>query len=194
MCRVRCPWCCNSSISASLISNNSHNTGSGDHQPCFECFRAGETCLAADSRRGGNYSHLRASKARQPTPASSNGSPSPVADYHIDQGTLTAGISDTGQTLHSNHSHASMYAELNNPGDALQILSRIATSEINSSQDRVNVGAPIPPSSSSIGGNRDLGRETTQRHFSTTCAGSSEAEYLVNHVLGVATASQLLEQ
>ncbi|KFX92295.1 hypothetical protein O988_07336 [Pseudogymnoascus sp. VKM F-3808] len=170
-----------------------YNTGSGDHQPCFECFRAGETCLAADSRRGGNYSHLRASKARQPTPASSNGSPSPAANYHIDQGTLTAGISDTGQTLHSNHSHASMYAELNNPGDALQILSRIATSEINSSQNRVNVGAAILPSSSSIGGNREIGKETTQHHLSTTCAESSEAEYLVNHVLGVATASQLLE-
>ncbi|KAL2814353.1 hypothetical protein BDW59DRAFT_154432 [Aspergillus cavernicola] len=87
----------------------------GTRSSCQQCFRAGNECILAGSRRGGDFSRFRRSPQGSSTPgrmADTAHNPAMQAE-HYEEGPENP-----------------IYAELTNPGDALQILARLATNDI----------------------------------------------------------------
>ncbi|KAJ5857805.1 hypothetical protein N7455_008699 [Penicillium solitum] len=84
---------------------------------CLQCTRAGDECILAGSRRGGDFSRFRRSRQKQnPTPSLSGATMehSPTDRHNRDP---MEGDEDP------------IHAELTNPGDALQILARLAAND-----------------------------------------------------------------
>ncbi|OQV08499.1 Fungal specific transcription factor domain-containing protein [Cladophialophora immunda] len=107
-----------------IMSRNS--VGEVGKPPCLECFRVGHDCTLASSRRGGDYSLYRARRSRTGLlKGASNsvvGSPGqqreqtaaiPRGDREAAEGNVSGDLDEEP-----------IYAELRNPSDALQILTR----------------------------------------------------------------------
>ncbi|KAJ6036390.1 hypothetical protein N7540_000669 [Penicillium herquei] len=91
------------------------SSGAPGKPPCVKCTREGADCVLADSRRGGNFSHLRRSKERATplTAASTSQNPSLHHDTPLPS-------QPVGNGEHPVHDH------LQNPSDALLILAHAA--------------------------------------------------------------------
>ncbi|KAJ5520264.1 hypothetical protein N7463_000717 [Penicillium fimorum] len=155
---------------------------------CSQCLRAGGECILAGSRRGGDFSRFRRSRQKEhPTPSSSGAGieHEPTNQQNKDP---VPGIEDP------------IYAELDNPGDALQILARLAASDTQISSNLTNPGAQ----------NSFTGVcSSNGARFEASSAGSgpmnpiqppmlqsilSETETLVIGVLGTDTVNGLVQQ
>ncbi|CRL22014.1 Fungal transcriptional regulatory protein, N-terminal [Penicillium camemberti] len=84
---------------------------------CLQCIRAGGECILAGSRRGGDFSRFRRSRQKQnstPSLSEARMENSPIDQHNRDP------MEGDGDPIH---------AELTNPGDALQILARLAAND-----------------------------------------------------------------
>ncbi|CAK7236840.1 hypothetical protein SCUCBS95973_009746 [Sporothrix curviconia] len=109
----------------------------GTGASCFECLRAGDACVLAGSRRGGDYSRFRRNDKQKQAQVSTtpmlsiNGiHPSPAGQDDNSPGALA--IERPADSAHKDGDEAPVdpvYAELRNPRDALDILARLAADE-----------------------------------------------------------------
>ncbi|KAL4808634.1 hypothetical protein BDV18DRAFT_167672 [Aspergillus unguis] len=86
----------------------------GARSSCQQCCRAGNECILAGSRRGGDFSMFRRPRHGSSTPvgrADTTHAPTAQAEYR------------------EKAAENPIYAELTNPGDALQILARLAAND-----------------------------------------------------------------
>ncbi|OQD89983.1 hypothetical protein PENANT_c002G09137 [Penicillium antarcticum] len=152
----------------------------GTRSQCFECIRSNEPCIPAGSKRGGNFSQFRRPKRVE----SLTPTPSPV----------NPNCQNASESMEENAKRVEdpIYAELTNPGEALQILARLAAhdqsmstrssdqipaasaGEVQARNDNYDINLPGPVT-------RPLLRPTL-----------SETETLVIGVLGTDTTQHLL--
>jgi hypothetical protein len=97
-----------------VLKSRGSSSPDGTKAQCFECIRSNEPCVLAGSKRGGNFSRIRRTKrVESPTPT-----PNPVNAEHNN---VSEGIGENEKRTDD-----PIYAELTNPGEALQILARLA--------------------------------------------------------------------
>ena len=103
---------------------------------CFECLRAGEDCVLAGSRRGGDYTGFRKKnkkkqrqKARSTSPLMSSDS---LGHHTTEREKPTPASNSSGDES----SVDPVYADLRHPRDALEILVKLASGEAMSSKDQ----------------------------------------------------------
>lgn len=158
----------------------------GSKSPCLECIRAGEECILAGSRRGGDFSKFRRQKQKQ-TLSISTPDKADQIDFQ-ENSECKKGVEDP------------IYAELTNPGDALQILARLAADDPKQTHEDADSRKQISPGSdfckdevnsqtaiSDTGSIKRIQTPTFQRPL-------SETETLVIGILGTETARGLLHQ
>lgn len=156
----------------------------GSKSPCLECTRAGEDCILAGSRRGGDFSKFRRSSRKQKL----NSASTPDHD-------------DANELEFRQHSECEkgsedpIYAELTNPGDALQMLARLAANDSKRSHQATNPRTRNSPDSSSCKDKANLSEPSIKRIQTPTLQRPlSETETLVIGILGTDTAQSLLNQ
>lgn len=147
--------------------------------------RAGESCVAAPaSRRGGDFSSYRRQKQKQ--------------DNRNPANTIQERVPAVQEDETEAKPDDPLYAELTNPGDALQILARLAASD---SQPPVQAGQ-----SSSVTATGHELLTSDRGHVNNLSAGQgilqsnvaddllSDTEALVMSILGLDTTKNLLQQ
>lgn len=160
----------------------------GIKSSCLGCLRAGDECILAGSRRGGDFSRFRPSRQKQSSTPALGG---------IEAGHGLAGQrgGDSGQGTED-----PIYDELTNPGDALQILARLAANDprtpghpnYSTSQDPLQTGSSSKTARTGPAFASDRTLESTQSSvFQPTL---SEAEILVIGVLGTDIVGSLVHQ
>ncbi|KAJ5610223.1 hypothetical protein N7510_006942 [Penicillium lagena] len=158
------------------------------YSSCLQCLRAGDECVLAGSRRGGDFSRFRRSRQKQNSTPSLSGS-------GIEQ--KPSGRQDRDPVKGDEDP---IYAELTNPGDALQILARLAandnqvpnipTNSIASDPFTGNCSLDGEPTVSSFAGSNTMNLIQPPASQSTL----SETETLVIGVLGTDTVNLLVQQ
>ncbi|KAJ5757653.1 uncharacterized protein N7511_006347 [Penicillium nucicola] len=93
---------------------------------CLQCIRAGGECILAGSRRGGDFSRFRRSRQKQ------HAAPS------LSEAEMEHAPNNHESTDPMDRDEDPIYAELDNPGDALQILARLAASDTRIPNDLAN--------------------------------------------------------
>ncbi|CAG7934987.1 unnamed protein product [Penicillium nalgiovense] len=88
----------------------------GTKSSCVQCIRSGSECILAGSRRGGDFSRSRRSYREQSSTTLSRAS--------IGHGLHDEQVRDEEKVIED-----PIYAELTNPGDALQILAQLAAND-----------------------------------------------------------------
>ncbi|CAK7213008.1 hypothetical protein SEUCBS140593_001700 [Sporothrix eucalyptigena] len=197
---------CNAQVTHVFKSASFEGTGAS----CFECRRAGDVCVLAESRRGGDYSRFRRNDKQKQmqastTPSSIDGlHPSPTSQDDPDA-MAVAHPADSTNKDGDEVPVDPVYAELRNPRDALDILARLAADETASptvsthSYPQQNHGKGSGGNSMSmanspevdgdaigiLGANNNVAASVCQPMLSDT-------ETLVIGVLGVDTARHLL--
>lgn len=157
----------------------------GSKSPCLECIRAGEECILAGSRRGGDFSRFRRS-ARQQRRESSVSTPN-RDDANV--------IEFQRNSECEKRSEDPIYAELTNPGDALQILARLAAHDPRRYHEDTNSRTRNSPDSHSCKDEVNSGENSIKRIQTPTLQRPlSETETLVIGILGTDTARSLLNQ
>ncbi|KAJ5691148.1 hypothetical protein N7488_011883 [Penicillium malachiteum] len=116
------------------------SSGAPGKPPCVKCTREGVDCVLADSRRGGNHSHLRRSKKRA-TPGAGAITPQSTST-HLDKSPI---LQPLGNGDHHVHDH------LQNPSDALLILAH-AAGQPDRNQPGFDTNTQSPPAYFSRGG------------------------------------------
>ena len=145
---------------------------------CLQCLRTGDECILAGSCRGGNFTRFRRSRRDNTTPV-----------RRVD-----AGHSPTDQAEHhENGAKDPIYAELTNPGDALEILAQLAANDLQHSDPSTFAQRP----SASRGYSNDV--LPTDSMFDSmplpvSQATLSEMETLVINVLPTDTVDRLLHR
>ncbi|KAJ5087487.1 hypothetical protein N7456_011103 [Penicillium angulare] len=160
------------------------NAPDGASLSCVQCLRAGNECVLAGSRRGGDFSRFRASQQKQ------NSTPV-VRRPGIKQKPTDRSNKDSGKG-----DEDPIYAELTNPGDALQILARLAAND-----HRVS-NLPNSTASDAFGSSVSDGLPTVASAGSSPAnpiappmlqSTLSETETLVIGVLGIDTVNILVQ-
>lgn len=170
-----------------ILENCRTQLPDGTYSPCFECLRASEDCVASPaSRRGGDFSRFRRSKMNN-RQGNSAQAPSPQ--------TSPARESSTPQEKHQISTEDPIYAELTNPGDALQILARLA--EKDSQKQNWQAEQPSITLDARQFSNTVLEDSTQMRGNSQRISlpkAVSDVEILVIDQLGLETGKTLLKQ
>lgn len=173
--------------SASLTTLRT-NLPNGRKSSCSGCLRAGDECILAGSRRGGDFSRFRRSRQKQSSTPS-------LGDSDAGHGLAGQQDGDNGQGTED-----PIYAELTNPGDALQILARLAANDpqtpshpnYSTSQDPLRTGSSSKAARTEPAFASDRTLESTQSPvFQPTL---SETEILVIGVLGTDIVGRLVHQ
>lgn len=98
------------------LTASRNSVGELGKPPCRDCFRSGQECILAPSRRGGDYTQFRKPNKRKSKSARTN---------------VISSAADPGTEGNANESpeadQSPLYSELKNPSDALQVLARVAT-------------------------------------------------------------------
>ena len=133
--------------------------GEAGKPPCLECYRTGQQCLLAPSRRGGDYSQFRV--RRKPTATRQEQLHSPKPDSGV--GDPATSWPDqpvaTCRAPSEDPDEEPICAELLNPSDALHILARAGSRKEKAHGDSdeaaskqagcFDLFSPNPPSSNS---------------------------------------------
>ncbi|KAJ5983299.1 hypothetical protein N7481_005398 [Penicillium waksmanii] len=156
----------------------------GSKSPCLECIRSGEECILAGSRRGGDFSKFRRSARKQRLNSVSTPNHDDANELEFQQNSeCEKGSEDP------------IYAELTNPGDALQILARLAASDPKRYNEDTNPRARNSPDSDSCKDEVNSGENSIKRIQTPALQRPlSETETLVIGILGTDTARSLLNQ
>lgn len=175
----------------SLLTVHRATAPDGTKSSCRECLRAGGECVLAGSRRGGDFSRFRRSGRNQ----ISTSTCSTPSLGHVE----VAGRELTGQMdgYHERGPKDPIYAELTNPGDALQILARLAANgpKIANHQNDSICPDPTARGSSSKGAQtEDISDSQRTLESTRPPVMLSETETLVIGVLGTDTVTTLLHQ
>lgn len=150
----------------------------GARLSCLQCLRAGDECILAGSSRGGDFTRFRRSRQESTTPARR----------------VEAGHSPRDQAEHrENGDKDPIFAELTNPGDALEILAQLAANDLQNSD------APAFAQRSSAGRGHPKAVLSADNMFDSirlpiSQAPLSEMEMLVINVLGTDTVGWLLHR
>ncbi|KAJ5492164.1 transcriptional regulator family: Fungal Specific TF [Penicillium expansum] len=162
------------------------NLSDGTKPSCIQCLRSGNECILAGSRRGGDFSRFRYSRRRQSsTPTRSRAN-------------IGHGLHDEQSRDDENAIEDPIYAELTNPGDALQILAQLAANDPqvpNHPNDSTTFDPfPVTPSAKRSGTDTafNMGGQVESMQPPVLQSTLSETETLVIGVLGIDTASRLL--
>lgn len=155
----------------------------------MQCVRAGNECVLAGSRRGGDYSRFRRSRNKEKSATPS------VDVIEIDRDQTGE---DKRERLQGNEDP--IYAELANPGDALQILARLAAND----NQRPNEPDGSPPSNTwtthdsfnQVSTKGSPERNSASRSVPPPLVHTtlSETETLVMGVIGTDTVTRLINQ
>ncbi|KAL5364963.1 hypothetical protein BJX96DRAFT_181302 [Aspergillus floccosus] len=144
----------------------------GTRSSCQQCLRAGHECILAGSRRGGDFSRFRRSHRESSTPARRVDTP-PNAAVHEEN------YEKGSEKGHENP----IYAELTNPGDALQILARLAANHLQ-----------LPNQPPTLADSASAKRAFSEAVLPMVLPTLSEMEILVLSVLGTDKVAQLLHR
>lgn len=150
----------------------------GAKLPCLQCLRAGDECILGGSSRGGDFTRFRRSRQESAAPARRVGaghSPRDHAEHH------------------KNGDKDPIYAELTNPGDALEILAQLAANDL----QHLDSPGFAQRSSASLGHSKAVLSTDSifdSIHLPVSQAPLSEIEALVISVLGTDTVDRLLHR
>ncbi|KAL4893147.1 hypothetical protein BDV59DRAFT_207944 [Aspergillus ambiguus] len=147
----------------------------GTRSSCRQCSRAGSECILAGSRRGGDFARFRRSQ-RGVSTGLMVGPPNNLVVHP-----------DHCETETKRASEDPIYAELTNPGDALQILARLAANDL-----QLPNQPPALAESASI--KRAYPETLDSFHLPVVSPTLSEMEILVLSVLGTDKVAQLLHR
>lgn len=155
---------------------------------CMQCIRAGNECVLAGSRRGGDYSRFRRSQNKQSATPSVD-----VIEIDRDQTAeeKREGLQGNGDPI---------YAELANPGDALQILARLAAND-NQRPNEPEGSPPLNTWTTHKSLDQVSAKESPKGNSSSSSIPPplvhttlSETETLVMGVIGTDTVTRLINQ
>ncbi|KGO45237.1 Transcription factor, fungi [Penicillium expansum] len=162
------------------------NLSDGTNPSCIQCLRSGNECILAGSRRGGDFSQFRYSRRGQ--------SSTPT----LSRANIGHGLHDEQSRDDENAIEDPIYAELTNPGDALQILAQLAANDPqvpNHPNDSTTFDPfPVTPSAKRSGTDTTfkMGGQVESMQPPVLQSTLSETETLVIGVLGTDTASRLV--
>ena len=163
------------------------NLSDGTKSSCVQCTRSGDECIIlAESRRGGDFSRSRRSYRGRSSTTSSRA--------NIGHGSHDKQVGDDEKVIED-----PIYAELTNPGDALQILAQLAAndSQVHNPNDSTSLDPfPVTPSAKQEGSDTAVNADgpidpTVPPVLQSTL---SETETLVIGVLGTDTVCRLIHQ
>lgn len=116
-----------------VLTNDRDSVGEPGKPPCLDCYRSSHECILPESKRGGNYAHLRKQKAGSAQTAKASAGPVPL----ISESCAVVEQQDTTSSSRDElvDNKEPIYAELKNPLDALQILAQAAVSNESHSEN-----------------------------------------------------------